>query len=190
MWEVLVSTVTYYSVCLPANTLVHPYIHSSLWQVTQLKKANDCALEAVKGKVFAEAQNRNLEERLQEASEKLCSADEKLRETEMHKQLLQREAQSYRDDAKEAQQQLLLALDKLHLNEDIAREKVQKVEGERAALESRVAELQAEMEMSRRDREEVVTSLEQQLKDSRKQQQTVQEELKRLQKEMGEKCER
>lgn len=158
--------------------------------MTQLKKANDCALEAVKGKVFAEAQSRILEERLQEASEKLRSADEKLRETEMHKQLLQKEAQSYRDDAKKAQQQLLSALDKLHLNEDIAREKVQKVEGERAALESRVAELQAEMEMSRRDREEVVTSLEQQLKDSRKQQQTVQEELKRLQKEMGEKCER
>ena len=155
--------------------------------MTELKKANDRLLEAEKGKSHAEAENRTLMVKLREAREKLSSADEKLREAEIHKQMLRKEAQSHRDDAKEAQQQLLTARDKLCLNEESAKEKLQKAEGEREALESRVGSLQAELEMVRKDREDAVATLEQQLSDSRRQQQMMQEELERLQKDNEEK---
>ena len=69
----------------------------SLWQLSELKKANERVLEAEKGRFCAEAEKRLLEERVQEigmklnaADEKLGVADNKLREAEMHRQLLHR----------------------------------------------------------------------------------------------------
>lgn len=149
----------------------------------ELKKATACVLEAEKGKFYAEAEKRILEDTVQEASEKLSSADEKLRQAELHEQLLKKEAQNYKDDAKETQKQLSTVLAELHLNDKLAREKVQEVEGQRDSLELRVTKV----ENGKREKEEEVASLEQQLSESRKQQQLVEEEMKRLWKEMGEK---
>lgn len=116
-----------------------------------MKKANDHVLEAEKGKVIAEAENRVLKERMWEADKKLGATDDKLRGAELHKRLLEKEVQSYKE---------------------------------------RAADLQAEVERGRRQREEEVTSLEQQLGDARRQQQSLEEEFKALQKEMEEKQER
>ena len=54
----------------------------------------------------------------------------------------------------------------------------------------RVANLQAEVESGRREREEELASHKRQLSDARRQQETVEEELKVVWKEMGEKQER
>ena len=114
----------------------------------------------------------------------------------MHKRLLEKEAQSYRDDVKETQQKmeeenmhLSTDLAELRLQEEAAREKVQETKRERAALELRVASLQAEVESGRKEREEEVSSHERQLSDARRYQQTVDKELKVVWKEMGKKRE-
>ena len=158
-----------------------------MWQMRELKKTNARLLEAEKGRFYAEAEKRILEDRAQEVSDKLNSADEKLRQTELHEQLLKKEAQNYKDDAKETQKQLSASRAELHLNDKIAREKLQEVEIQRDGLELRVTSLQAEVESDMRERKEEVASLEQQLCESRKQQQSVEEEMKRLWKEIGEK---
>ena len=161
-------------------------------------------LEAEKGKFCAEAEKKVLEEKVWEIGKKLSATDDKLREVydklreaEMHKQLLEKEAQSYRNDVKETQQKmeeenmrLSTNLAELHLQEEAARERVQETERERATLELRVASLQAEVESGRKEREEEVASHERQLSDARRQQQMVEEELKVVWKEMGKKQER
>ena len=126
-------------------------------------------LEAEKGRVIAKAKNRVLEERMREADTKLGETDDKLRWGKLHKQLLEKEAQRYKEDCKEIQRrmemdnkQLSSAFDELRLQEEAARNRVQEVEGERVALESRVTDLQAEVERCMGEKEEV-TSLEQQL---------------------------
>ena len=135
--------------------------------------------------------------RVQEIGTKLSAADDKLREAEMHRQLLEKEAQSYKNEVKETQQKMEMEnmrlssdLAELHLQEEAAREKVQETERQRAALELRVASLQAEVEGSKKERDEEVASYEHQLSDARRQQQTVEEELKVVWREMGKKVER
>ena len=136
----------------------------------ELQKANAYALEAEKDKVYAEAEKSVLEERA-----KLIAVCENLAEVEMHKQLLVKESQTYKDKAEEIQQrmeienmQLTESLATLRLQEETARRKVQEMEGEKAALEKKIASLQAEVEEGRRGREVEVKSLEQQLSDARK----------------------
>ena len=75
----------------------------------ELKKANECVLEAEKGKVCAEAEKRVLETTVQEVGRKMSEsegklreADDKMMEAEVHKQLLEKEAQSYKYDFDEA----------------------------------------------------------------------------------------
>ena len=63
-------------------------------------------MEAEKGKVYAEAEKRVLEERVWEVGKKLIAADDKLKEAEVHKRLLEKEAQSYKDDVEEIQQKM------------------------------------------------------------------------------------
>lgn len=149
-------------------------------------------LEAEKGRVIADAENRVLKERMREAGKKLSAADDKLRWDELHKQLLAKEVQRYKEDCKEMQRrmemenkQLSSEFHELRLQEETARSRVQEVQGERVVLESRVTDLQTEVE-----REEEVTSLKQQLGDARKQQQSLEEKLKVFRKEMREKQER
>ena len=140
-------------------------------------------LEAEKGKFCADTEKRLLEERF---SEKLCAADDKLREAELQKQLTEKEAQSYKEEVT----QLSAGLAEMCLQKEAVKDRVQEVEGERAVLETRVASLQAEVESGVKEKEEEVSALEQKLGDARKQQQTVEEELKVVWKEMGEKQER
>ena len=127
----------------------------------------------------------------------LCVADDKLREVEMQRQLLEKEAQSYKNKVKETQQKMEMEimclssdLAELRLQEEATRERLQETERQRAALEFRVASLQAEVEGGRRKREEEVASHERQLSDARRQQQMVEEELKVVWREMGKKEER
>ena len=155
-------------------------------QLLELKKANKHVLEAEKGKFCAETEKRVLEERVQEVGKKLSAADDKLREAELQKQLTEKEAQSYKEEVT----QLSAGLAEMCLQKEAVKDRVQEVEGERAALETRVASLQAEVESGVKEKEEEVRALEQKLGDARKQQQTVEEELKVVWKEMGEKQER
>ena len=118
-------------------------------------------LEAEKGKVRAEAEKRVLEMKLNEAEAKLREADDKLIEAEVHKQLLEKEAQSYKYDLDEARHimemenmRLSASNSELYSQLQVARERVQKVEGEMTTLETRVASLLAEIESGRREREE------------------------------------
>ena len=161
-------------------------------------------LEAEKGKCFAEAAKKALEEKVREigiklsaAEDKLSVADGKLKEAEMQMQLLKKEAESYKDEVKEThdkmeEESMRLSSDlaELRLQEEVARMRVQETERERAALEIRVAVLQAEMESGRREREEELACHEHQLSDARRQQDMVEGELKVVWKEMEEKQER
>ena len=54
-------------------------------------KANERMLEAEKGKVRAEAEKRVLETTVQEVGRELSESEAKLREAEVHKQLLEKE---------------------------------------------------------------------------------------------------
>ena len=139
-------------------------------------------LEAEKSKFCAEAEKKVFEKKVQEIGKKLSATEDKLREAV----ILEKEAQSYKDDIVHLSSDLA----ELRLQEEAAREKLQETERERAALELRVASLQAEVESGRKEREEEVASLECQLSDARRQQQTVEEDLKVAWKEMGEKQER
>ena len=158
-------------------------------------------LEAEKGKCFAEAAKKALEEKVREigiklsaAEDKLSVADGKLKEAEMQMQLLKKEAESYKDEVKEThdkmkEENMRLSSDlaKLCLQEEAARMRLQETERVRAALETRVASLQAEVERGRREREEELACHEHQLSDARRQQDTVEGELKVVWKEMREK---
>ena len=115
----------------------------------------------------------------------------------MQMQLLKKEAESYKDEVKEIhnkmeEENMRLSSDlaELRLQEEAARMRVQETERERAALETRVAVLQAKVESGRREREEEVASHKRQLINARRQQDMVEEELKVVWKEMGEKQER
>ena len=132
-----------------------------LVQLSELKKVSSRMVEAEKGKVYAEAENRILEERFSELSKKQSTTVEKLREAEMLKRLLETEARSSKNE-------------------------VQELEEQKAALETRVAEV----ERCRIEREEKIASLELQLSEAGNQKQTVEEELNGLRKEMGELRER
>ena len=161
-------------------------------------------LEAEKGKCFAEAAKKALEEKVREIGIKLSAAEDKLsvaygkvKEAEVQMQLLKKEAESYKDEVKEThdkmeEENMRLSSDlvELRLQEEGARMGMQETEGERAALETRVAGLQAEMESGRREREEEMASHERKLSDARTQQETMEGELKVVWKEMGEKQER
>ena len=134
----------------------------------ELKKANDCVLEAEKSKACAEAEKRVLETKVEVFAKELSAAEDKLREAgdkmmkdEVHKQLLEKEAQSYKYDFDEARHimemenmRLSASNSELYSQLQIAREKVQKVEGEMTTLKTRVASLLAEIESGRREREE------------------------------------
>ena len=141
-------------------------------------------LQAEKGKAHAEAKKRDLEEKVHEVTEKLNAVDDKLRETVVEKRLLEKKAQSYKDDVDESRwvikkenMQLSTSNAELSLQLKIAWEKVQKVEGEMAVLKRRVAGLLAEIEIGRKEREEEeVASHECQLMcDAGRQQQSVKE---------------
>ena len=99
--------------------------------------------------------------KLSAAEDKLSVADGKLKEAEVQMQLFKKEAESYKDEVKETHDKmeeenmrLSSDLSKLRLQEEAARTRVQETERERAALEMRVANLQAEVESGRREREE------------------------------------
>ena len=125
-------------------------------------------LEAEKSKVCAEAEKRVLETKVQEFAKELSAAKDKLREAgdkmmkaEVHKQLLEKEAQSYKYDLDEARHimemenmRLSASNSELYSQLQIASEKVQKVEGEMTTLKTRIASLLAEIESGRREREE------------------------------------
>ena len=138
-------------------------------------------LEAEKEKISAEADIRALAKKVQEVENKLCVADDKLREAERHKQLLKRRAQIYKDDADEPQWERKVELMKLsasnaelRLQLKASKEKEQKLKEGMTVLEKRVASLLAEIERGRREREEEeVASHECQLSDARRQQQYV-----------------
>ncbi len=164
-------------------------------------------LEAEKGKCLAEAVKKALEEKVREigsklsaAEDKLIVADGKLNKAEMQKQLLRKEAESYKKEVKETHDRMdKMEEENMHLSSDLAklclqaeaaRMSMQETERERAALETRVAVLQAEVESGRREREEEVASHECQLSDARRQQETVEGELKVVRKEMEEKQKR
>ena len=98
---------------------------------------------------------------LSAAEAKLREADDKLMEAEVHKQLLEKEAQSYKYDLDKARHimemenmRLSASNSELYSQLQVARERVQKVEGEMTTLEMRVASLLAEIESGRREREE------------------------------------
>ena len=155
-----------------------------------MMKASACVLEAEKGRVCAE--KIILEERMHEASKSLGATEERLRVTEMHKRLLEKEAQCYKEEVKEIIQranlekmQLAENIAEVRLREAAARERVQELEGEKSALEEQVAGLQADVVRGRREREEEVVSLEQQLSDANRQQQMLREELTAAWKEAG-----
>ena len=63
-------------------------------------------LEAEKSKAYANAEKKVLEDRVWEISKKLTAADGKLKEAEVQMRLLQKEAQSYKDDVVETQQKM------------------------------------------------------------------------------------
>ena len=116
-------------------------------------------LEAEKGKAIAEAMKMVLEARLR-------AANEELQEAKIYKRLLEIEAQSYKDEAREIQQrleaenaQLSKQVDELHLKQEADRERMQAMEGEREALKRRVVGLEADMVRG----QEQVSSLERQL---------------------------
>ena len=84
--------------------------------------------------------------------------EERLRVTEVHKRLLEIEAQSYKEEIGEIMQraklekmQLTENIAKLCLQEAAARERVQGLERERAALEEQVAGQQADEVRGRRE---------------------------------------
>ena len=156
----------------------------------ELKRTNKRVLEAEKGKCFAETAKKTL-------GIKLSVADGKLKEAEMQMQLLEKEAESYKEEVKETHDKmkeenmrLSSNLAELRLQEEAARVRVQETEREKVALETRVAGLLAEVESARREREEELGFHEHQLSDARRQQETVEGELKVVWKEMGEKQER
>ena len=104
------------------------------------------------------------------------AADKALHEEKLHKRLLQIEAQSCKDKAKEIQERI--EAEKAHLSEQLAelcmkeeaaRLEMQEMEGERTALKAKVASLEAEVVRG----QEHVSSLEQQLSRVRGQQQMV-----------------
>ena len=140
-------------------------------------------LEAEKGKVYAEAEKRILEERYSELSAK----------QQVLIQLLEKEARSSKNEAEQAEKRMKLEmmqlnenLAALHLKDEAARERAQELEEHKATLETKVASLQAEVEKVERERVDEVASLEHQLSETRRQKQTAEEELKGLWKEMGE----
>ena len=97
------------------------YIHalspySCATQQLEMMKASARVLEAEKGRVCAE--KIILEERLHEASKSLAATEERLRVTEVHKRLLEKEAQSYKEEIKEIIQRA--NLEKMQLTENIA----------------------------------------------------------------------
>ena len=146
----------------------------------ELQKASGRLLEAAeKGKSLAETEKSALEEKEKKAFKELTVANEKLREAEMHHELLVKES---KEKAEEMQQKMETEI--LQLKEDLARvcleketaaERTLEVEGERSALERKVASLQAEAEKTRIERENEMAMLEQQLHDARKQQQLGEE---------------
>ena len=153
-------------------------------------KASACVLEAEKGRVCAE--KIILEERLHEASKSLGATEERLRVTEVHKRLLEKEAQCYKEEVKEIMQrvnlekmQLAENIAEVRLQEAAAKESIQELERERSALEEQVAGLQADVVRGRREQEEAVSSLEQQLSYANRQQQMLREELAAAWREAG-----
>ena len=62
--------------------------------------------EAEKSKVYDEAEKRVLEERVRKVGKKLSAADDRLNHTKVHKRLLEKEAQSYKDALEEVEQKL------------------------------------------------------------------------------------
>ena len=147
-------------------------------------------LEAEKGKCFAEAAKKALEEKVREigiklsaAEDKLSVADGKVKEAEMQMQLLKKEADSYKDEVKETHDKM--EEENMRLSSDLAELRLQE-----GAARMRVANLQAEVESCRREREEEVACHEHQLSDARRQQETMEGELKVVWKEMEEKQER
>ena len=150
-------------------------------------------LEAEKGKVYAEAEKRILEERYSELSAKQHATVERLREAEVLIQLLEKEARSSKNEAEQAEKSMKLEmmqlnenLAALHLKDEAARERAQELEEHKATLETKVASLLAEVEKVEKERVDEVASLEHQLSETRRQKQTAEEELKGLWKEMGE----
>ena len=139
-------------------------------------------LEAERGKVYAEAEKKILEEKYSELSVKQCEIVERLREAEMHIQLLEKEARSSKNEAEQ------MNMEKMQLNEDLATSHLKKEAAREKAqeMEARVASLQMEAEKVEKERNKEVTSLEHQLSEARKQKQAVEEELKVVWKEMGE----
>ena len=134
----------------------------------EMQKANARLLEAEKGKVLAEAEKRALEEKVK--------LHEKLAEVEMHKQLLVKESQTYKDRATRLEvenEQLTKSLTALHLQEET-------MQNAKEDLEKTIACLQAEVEESRRERDVEVTALEEQLSDVREWQQREEMRFKEL----------
>ena len=143
-------------------------------------------LEVEKGKIYAEAEKKILEEKYSELSVKQCAIVERLSEAEMHIQLLEKEARTSKNEAEQAEKrmgmekmQLNEDLATLHLKEEAARERAQE-------METRVASLQTEAEKVEKERNKEVASLEHQLSEARRQKQAVEEELRVVWKEMGE----
>ena len=143
-------------------------------------------LEVEKGKIYAEAEKKILEEKYSELSVKQCAIVERLREAEMHIQLLEKEARTSKNEAEQAEKrmnmekmQLNEALATLHTKEEATRERAQE-------METRVASLQTEAEKVEKERNKEVASLEHQLIEARRQKQAVEEELRVVWKETGE----
>ena len=135
-------------------------------------------LEAEKGKVYAEAEKKILEEKYSELSVKLSEA-------EMHIQLLEKEARTSKNEAEQAEKKV--SMEKMQLNEDIATLHLkEETARERAQeMETRVANLQTEAEKVEKEKNKEVASLEHQLSEARRQKQAVEEELRVVWKEMG-----
>ena len=75
-------------------------------------------LEAEKGKCFAEAATKALEEKVREIGIRLSAAEDKLMEAESHMQLLRKEAKSYKEQVKETQDKM--EEENMHLSSDLA----------------------------------------------------------------------
>lgn len=138
-------------------------------------------LEVEKGRIYAEAEKKFVEEKLREFQ---STTKDQLKEAEVHKQLLEKKAQSYKDDADDPRWQKEQEIWRLSADNDCLRsqlktteDRVQELEGEIAVLETRVANLLVEIKTSRKKREgEEAASHECKLSDAMRQQQPVEEE--------------
>lgn len=117
-----------------------------------------------------------MEERVSEFRKKMKESNKLLKEVEMQKRLFEKEIESYKDKTFEIQQrtcietmQLKEAIDRLQSEKKAAMERLQDIEGEREAVGTRVADLEAEVTSNMKEREEEVTALQQQLDDARTQ---------------------